>query len=129
MGCKPSKLQIQHNRYLFNEDIDIRKRFLTGVRVSKGTDSLEGNFQIAFGKTKRKRYEKVANDPSETPKLCLLLLMYVCMYVCKTLFQHAIFVNYLHQLVSTKGVLCTLNLTFITRHTFIKLLITNINLS
>ena len=36
----------------------------------------------------------------------------VCMYVCvcKTLFQHAIFVNYLHPLVSTKGVLCTLNL-------------------
>ena len=53
--------------------------------------------------------------------------MYVC--VCKTLFQHAIFVNYLHQLVSTKGVLCTLNLKYITRHTLIKLLITNINLS
>ena len=55
--------------------------------------------------------------------------LYVCMYVCKTLFQHAIFVNYLHQLVSTKGVLCTLNLKYITRHTLIKLLITNINLS
>ena len=53
----------------------------------------------------------------------------VCMYVCKTLFQHAIFVNYLHQLVSTKGMLCTLNLKYITRHTLIKLLITNINLS
>ena len=51
------------------------------------------------------------------------------MYVCKTLFQHAIFVNYLHQLVSTKGVLCTLNLKYITRHTLIKLLITNISLS
>ena len=51
----------------------------------------------------------------------------ICMYVCKTLFQHAIFVNYLHQLVSTKGVLCTLNLKYITRHTLIKLLITNIS--
>ena len=28
-----------------------------------GTDGLEGNFQVAFGKTKRKRYEKVANVP------------------------------------------------------------------
>ena len=49
------------------------------------------------------------------------------MYVCKTLFQHAIFVNYLHQLVSTKGVLCTLNLRYVTKHTLIKLLITKIN--
>ena len=57
MGCKPSKLQIQHNGDLFNEDTDIRKRFLTGLHVSKGADGLEGNFQIAFGKTKRKRYE------------------------------------------------------------------------
>ena len=46
-------------------------------------------------------------------KTDIWISMYVCMYVCmyvKTLFQHAIFVNYLHQLVSTKGVLCTLNL-------------------
>ena len=69
MGCKPSKLQIQHNGDLFNEDIDIRKRFLTGLHVSKGTDSLEGNFQIAFGKTKRKRCEKVANVSPETPEV------------------------------------------------------------
>ena len=61
---------------------------------------------------------------------CMMSLSrYICMYVCKTLFQHAIFVIYLHQLVSTKGVLCTLNLKYITRHTLIKLLITNINLS
>ena len=60
--------------------------------------------------------------------LTRMLCVYVC-NVCKTLFQHAIFVNYLHQLVSTKGVLCTLNLKYITRHTLIKLLITNINLS
>ena len=68
MGCKPSKLQIQHNGDLLNEDTDIRKRFLTGLHVSKGADGIEGNFQIAFGKTKGKRYEKVANvpPPSET---------------------------------------------------------------
>ena len=58
MGCKPSKLQIQHNGDLFNEDTDIRKRFLTGLHMSKGDDGIEGNFQIAFGKTKRKRYKK-----------------------------------------------------------------------
>ena len=63
MGCKPSKLQIQHNGDLFKEDTDIRKRFLTGLYVSKGTDGLEGNFQAAFGKTKQKRYEKVASVP------------------------------------------------------------------
>ena len=56
---------MQHNGDLFNEDTDIRKRFLTGLHVSKGTDGLEGNFQIAFEKTKRKRYEKVANIPPE----------------------------------------------------------------
>ena len=66
MGCKPSKLQIQHNGDLFNEDTDVRKRFLTGLRVSKGADGLEGNFQIVFAKTKRKRYEKVANIPPLT---------------------------------------------------------------
>ena len=48
------------------------------------------------------------------------------MYV-KTLFQYSIFVNYLHQLISTKGVLCTLNLKYITKHTLIKLLIIDIN--
>ena len=63
MGCKPSKLQIQHNVDLFNEDTDIRKRFLTDLHVLKGADGIEGNFQIAFGKTKRKTCEKVANVP------------------------------------------------------------------
>ena len=62
-------------------------------------------------------------------RFCRVVYVFMCIYVYKTLFQHAIFVNYLHQLVSTKGVLCTLNLKYITRHTLIKLLITNINLS
>ena len=37
--------------------------------MSKGADGLEGNFQTAFGKTKRKRYEKVANVPPETTEV------------------------------------------------------------
>ena len=69
MGCTPSKLQIQHNGDQFNEDTDVRKRFLTSLQVSKGTDGLEGNFQIAFGKTKRKRYEKVAKVPPKTTEV------------------------------------------------------------
>ena len=71
MGCKPSKLQIQHNGDLFNEDTDVRKRFLTGLQASKGAYGLEGNFQIVFAKTKRKRYEEVAYipPPTDTPSL------------------------------------------------------------
>ena len=63
MGCKPSKLLIQHNGNLFNEDTDVRKRFLTGLQASKSAEGIEGNFQIAFTTSRRKRYEKVANVP------------------------------------------------------------------
>ena len=35
--------------------------------MSKDANGLEGNFQIAFGKTKRKRYEKVAEAPPPPP--------------------------------------------------------------
>ena len=63
MGCKPSKVQIQHNGDLFNEVTDVRKRFLTGLQASKSAEGIEGNFQIAFTTSRRKRYEKVANVP------------------------------------------------------------------
>ena len=42
MGCKPSRLQVQFNGDLFNEDIDIRKIFLTGIHISKGATGIEG---------------------------------------------------------------------------------------
>ena len=58
MGCKPSKLQIQHNGDLFSEDTDVRKRFLTGLQASKGADGLEGNFQIVFEKQNVKDTKK-----------------------------------------------------------------------
>ena len=61
MGCKPSRLQVQSNGDLFNEDIDIRKRFLTGVHISKGATGIEGNIQLALGTTRKKKYERVAN--------------------------------------------------------------------
>lgn len=63
MGCKPSKLQIQHNGDLFNEDTDVRKRFLTGIHTGKGKRSLEGNLQVAYATTRVKKYEKVATIP------------------------------------------------------------------
>ena len=63
MGCKPSSPQIQSNGDLFNEDTDIRKRFLTGVHISKGASGIEGNIQLAFGTTRKKKYERVATIP------------------------------------------------------------------
>ena len=36
--------------------------------MSKGPGGIEGNFQFALGKTKRKKYEKVANAPPPIEK-------------------------------------------------------------
>ena len=66
MGCASSKKQ--HKEGLFNEDSDVRRKFLTGIQMSKGSEGIEGNFQLAFGKTKRKRYEKVS-DVKKLPEL------------------------------------------------------------
>ena len=63
MGCKPSKPKIQTNGDLYNEDIDIR-RFLTGVHMTKGAEGIEGNFQIALGTTRKKKYERVVQQDS-----------------------------------------------------------------
>ena len=62
MGCKPSKPQIQANGDLFNEDVDIRRRFLTGVHMTKGAEGIEGNIQIALGTTRKKKYERVVQQ-------------------------------------------------------------------
>ena len=59
MGCKSSKPETQNSSDLFNEDTNVRKRFLTGLQASKGAEGIEGNFQIAFTTTKRKRYKRV----------------------------------------------------------------------
>ena len=56
MGCGLSKKQYKEG--LFNEDSDVRRKLLTGIQMSKSPEGIEGNFQLAFGKTKRKRYEK-----------------------------------------------------------------------
>ena len=124
------------NKAKLMRDVRLLRTFCDGkVPVSTANDAKQ--LKILIGKSKKQvgisdTNMIELNTENESPiktKLELKSDMYVCMYVCKTLFQHAIFVNYLHQLVSTKGVLCTLNLKYITRHTLIKLLITNINLS
>ena len=54
MGCRSSK---QHNGDIFNEENifnKIRRKLLTGIQMSKDTNGIEGNFQIAFGKTENK---------------------------------------------------------------------------
>ena len=73
MGCTSSKKQkqTQIGGDLYNEDSDVRRKLLTGIQMSKGPEGIEGNFQFAFGKTKRKKYEKVASAPppiEEQPK-------------------------------------------------------------
>ena len=68
MGCKNTNA---NNEELFNENVDIKRRFLTGIHISKGTERIEGNVQIALGTTRKKKYERVtgpeniAQTPSE----------------------------------------------------------------
>ena len=65
MGCKPSRLQVQPNGDLFNEDTDIKRIFLTGIHISKGAEGIEGNIQIALGTTRKKKYERVADNQQQ----------------------------------------------------------------
>ena len=34
---------------------NIKRRFLTGVHISKGAEGIEGNIQIALGTTRKKK--------------------------------------------------------------------------
>ena len=63
MGCKSRT----EERELFNEDVDIKRRFLTGIHISKGAEGIEGNVEIAFGTTRKKKYERVGAQTS-TPQ-------------------------------------------------------------
>ena len=69
MGCKHSKhSRVKHNGKLYNEDVDIRKKFLTGVHIARGANGIEGNMQIALRTTRRKKYELVAPAMTEEEK-------------------------------------------------------------
>ena len=56
MGCKNSnRNEGEQWASLFNEDVDIRRRFLTGIHISKGAEGIEGIVQIALGTTRKKK--------------------------------------------------------------------------
>ena len=57
MGCLQST-----ERKLYNEDVDIKRKFMVGIHFSKGGDGMEGNFQIAFGTARKKKYEEVSSE-------------------------------------------------------------------
>ena len=59
MGCKNSTEN--NERELYNEDVNIRHRFLVGMHISKDPEGIEGNVQIALGTIRKKKYERVAN--------------------------------------------------------------------
>ena len=58
MRCASNKKQLEIGGNLYNKDADVRKKLLTGFQMSKEPDGIEANFQIAFWKRTRKKYEK-----------------------------------------------------------------------
>lgn len=62
MGCVHS----QHNGDLFNEDKYVRRKFYTGIHIAKSSEGVEGNFQLALEKTRKKNYQKVATAQEQS---------------------------------------------------------------
>ena len=60
MGCSQST-----ERKLYNEDVDIKHKFMVGIHFSKGGDGMEGNFQVALGMNRKKKYEEVSTPVEE----------------------------------------------------------------
>ena len=59
MGCSQSI-----ERKLYNEDVDIKRKFMVGIHFSKGGEGMEGNFQVALGTTRNLlRTYKVNQSP------------------------------------------------------------------
>ena len=92
MGCASSKKQkqIEFDGELYNKDSDDRRKLVTGFQMSKDADGTEANFQIAFWKKKRKKYEKVMQplieDEERVKKKifferCLCLLKKINQYI------------------------------------------------
>ena len=61
MGCKNSK----NVNELYNKDVSVKRRFQSGIHVSKGPDGIEGGIQIAFGTDKKKVYERLPTTITE----------------------------------------------------------------
>ena len=60
MGCPQST-----GRKLYNEDVDIKHKFMAGFHISKGGDGMEANIQIGLGTARKKRYEEVSTVEEE----------------------------------------------------------------
>ena len=60
MGCASStkQKQMENGGCIYNKDVDVKKKLLTGVQMSKDVDGVEANFQIAFWRKSRKKYER-----------------------------------------------------------------------
>ena len=56
-GCKNSTEN--NERELYNEDTNVKHRFLFGVHVSKDPDGIEANVQLACGTVRKRKYERV----------------------------------------------------------------------
>ena len=61
MGCKNSK----NVNELYNKDVSVKRRFQSGIHVSKGAEGIEGGIQIAFGTVKKKVYERLPTTITE----------------------------------------------------------------
>ena len=60
MGCLQST-----ERKLYNEYVDIKRKFMVGIHFSKGGDGMEGNFQVALGTIRKKKYEEISTVEEE----------------------------------------------------------------
>ena len=61
MGCKNSKIVNE----LYNKDVSVKRKFQSGIHISKGADGIEGGFQIAFGTIKKRVYERIPTTITE----------------------------------------------------------------
>ena len=61
MGCSQST-----ERKLYNEDVDIKRKFMVGLHISKGGGGVEANIQIGLGTTRKKKYEEVEEKNVQT---------------------------------------------------------------
>ena len=64
MGCKNSK----PGGELYNKDVSVKRKFQSGIHISKGPDGIEGGLQLGFVTVKKKVYEKLPQTEKEKEK-------------------------------------------------------------
>ena len=55
MGCASSS---KKDGDYYNKDIDEKRKLLTGFHMSRGTEGIETNFQVAIWRKSKKHYKK-----------------------------------------------------------------------